>query len=226
MLVLAHRGYHIDYPENTMQAFDAAVRLGVDGIETDVRLSRDGLPVLVHDEKVAGKPVHDLSRHDIERWIGHHVPTVTEVMLEFPGVIWNFEIKVPEALGETIQSLTVFRRTRRLLITSFRPDLAEQAARALGCDAGLVLARAPSDLGLLLRVYGTAPTLRTLVWPWDDAPYAAREAAREAGWHNLAWGIRNPDEHRRLLERNYEGVITDHPELVPEELRRRARPAG
>ncbi|MBI3937750.1 MAG: glycerophosphodiester phosphodiesterase, partial [Betaproteobacteria bacterium] len=42
MLILAHRGYHATVPENTLEAFAAAVELGVDGIETDVRTSRDG----------------------------------------------------------------------------------------------------------------------------------------------------------------------------------------
>ena len=53
MLLLAHRGYHLSVPENTMAAFAAAVALGVDGIETDVRLSRDGLPVIIHDRVTA-----------------------------------------------------------------------------------------------------------------------------------------------------------------------------
>ena len=42
MLILAHRGFHAGQPENTMGAFEAARKLGVDGIETDVRLSADG----------------------------------------------------------------------------------------------------------------------------------------------------------------------------------------
>ncbi len=48
MLLFAHRSYHIDAAENTLPAFHAAAKLGVAGIETDVRLSRDGLPVDHH----------------------------------------------------------------------------------------------------------------------------------------------------------------------------------
>ena len=50
--VFAHRGFSGRYPENTMLAFEKAVELGVDGIELDVHLSKDGELVIIHDEKV------------------------------------------------------------------------------------------------------------------------------------------------------------------------------
>ena len=50
VFVAAHRGWSDRYPENTMEAFRAAAELGVDQIETDVRLSKDGELVLIHDE--------------------------------------------------------------------------------------------------------------------------------------------------------------------------------
>ena len=48
----AHRGYSGKYPENTMLAFRKAVEAGADGIELDVQLTRDGEPVIIHDELV------------------------------------------------------------------------------------------------------------------------------------------------------------------------------
>lgn len=51
-LNFAHRGFRSAYPENTMLAFQKAVELGVDGIEFDVHLSSDGVPVIIHDETV------------------------------------------------------------------------------------------------------------------------------------------------------------------------------
>ena len=52
MTVAAHRGDSANYPENTMAAFRAAIAAGVDMIETDVRLTCDGVPVLIHDRTV------------------------------------------------------------------------------------------------------------------------------------------------------------------------------
>lgn len=51
-LNFAHRGFRSQFPENTMTAFEKAVQLGVDGIEFDVHLSCDGVPVIIHDEKL------------------------------------------------------------------------------------------------------------------------------------------------------------------------------
>ena len=45
-----HRGYCAKYPENTLASFKAAMDLGVDQIEFDIWMSKDGVPVLMHDE--------------------------------------------------------------------------------------------------------------------------------------------------------------------------------
>ena len=49
-LIIAHRGASAVAPENTIAAFEAAIAAGADGIEFDVRLTRDGVPVVIHDE--------------------------------------------------------------------------------------------------------------------------------------------------------------------------------
>ena len=55
-LVVAHRGASADQPENTLEAFDAAIDAGADVIELDVRLSSDGVPVVMHDADVSLQP--------------------------------------------------------------------------------------------------------------------------------------------------------------------------
>ena len=50
ILNIAHRGYSGKFDENTMLAFKKAIEYGADGIETDVQLSKDGVPVIMHDE--------------------------------------------------------------------------------------------------------------------------------------------------------------------------------
>ena len=48
----AHRGFSAAYPENTMLSFQKAREAGCHGIELDVHLSADGVPVVIHDEQV------------------------------------------------------------------------------------------------------------------------------------------------------------------------------
>jgi glycerophosphoryl diester phosphodiesterase len=50
--IWAHRGASKNAPENTMAAFSAAVELAADGLELDIHLSRDGIPVVIHDESL------------------------------------------------------------------------------------------------------------------------------------------------------------------------------
>ena len=84
--VAAHRGWRSKYPENTMEAFRAAIELGVDQIETDVRITKDGVLVLIHDDTVdrttngIGR-VCDLTLADLkalDAGSGTQIPTLTE----------------------------------------------------------------------------------------------------------------------------------------------------
>lgn len=49
---MLHRGFSGKYPENTMLAFEKAIEAGADGIENDVHLTKDGVVVIIHDERV------------------------------------------------------------------------------------------------------------------------------------------------------------------------------
>jgi len=58
MKIIAHRGFSEDYPENSLLAFNKAIEAGVDGIETDVRMSMDGMAFIFHDsslKRITGK---------------------------------------------------------------------------------------------------------------------------------------------------------------------------
>jgi glycerophosphoryl diester phosphodiesterase len=73
MLVLSHRGVRTHAPENTLAAFEAAIALKVDGIETDIRLSKDGIPILFHDRLTLD---------------GQEVVSMTQAELS-DGLAWN-----------------------------------------------------------------------------------------------------------------------------------------
>lgn len=101
-VVIAHRGDHVNFPENTLEAFEEAIRNGVDYVEVDLRTSKDGVLVIMHDESVnrttngAGK-VRDLDGAAIARLTikpgisqpsgKYHVPTFAEVLKTCQGRI-------------------------------------------------------------------------------------------------------------------------------------------
>src|ERR687889_285423 len=113
---LAHRGASTLAPENTMEAFRTAVEAGAGGLELDVHLTRDGHIVVIHDATVdrttsgtgavSEMTLDELRRPDAGynfspdggptrpyRGRGTKVPTLEEVLLEFPGVTVNIDIK-------------------------------------------------------------------------------------------------------------------------------------
>ena len=83
-LIIAHRGASLGAPENTLAAFALAMESGADGIELDVRLSRDGVPVVIHDatlqrtglrpEAVATLSADQLATVDVGSWFNQANP--------------------------------------------------------------------------------------------------------------------------------------------------------
>lgn len=102
--VAAHRGWSAKYPENTMEAFRAAVEAEVDQIETDVRITKDGELVLIHDAtvdrttngsgKVCEMTLAELQTLDAGN--GTHVPLLTdllELVKDHPTMTLDIELK-------------------------------------------------------------------------------------------------------------------------------------
>jgi glycerophosphoryl diester phosphodiesterase len=215
MLLLAHRGYHADVPENTMAAFEAALRLGVDGIETDVRLSSDGLPVIIHDRATPKKrAVVELTRREIESDVGHPVPVLDEVLDAFPDLLWEVEIKNPEALPAAMRVLKQFQHRRRLLVTSFRHDVVMQCAGELEADCGLLLAHRPLDVGAVIAGCAGQPQIKAIVWDYNIIDTAALDAVQHAGWRNYVYGTVTPAEHQHCAQLGLAGLITDYPQHI------------
>lgn len=107
MYDLAHRGYSAHYPENTMLAFKKAIEAGFDGIETDVQKTKDGVLVLIHDDKInrtsngKGK-VRDLTYQELLQYNFNNgfkedvkIPRLDELLslIKTTNMILNIEIK-------------------------------------------------------------------------------------------------------------------------------------
>ena len=87
--IYAHRGLHVSERENTVEAFRGAVKLGVDGVELDVRRTADGHLVVHHDAVIDGVAVSELAYFELP----DYVPTFEEAMEACRGISVNVEIK-------------------------------------------------------------------------------------------------------------------------------------
>lgn len=127
-LLIAHRGASSYEPENTLAAFRRAIDMGCDAIEFDVRFTKDGVPVVIHDEdlkRVSGlsKKVRELTLDEIKRIIvmgKEHIPTVDEVLSEVGSKTIIF-MEIKELVDEKyiVRMLRDYNVIDRSLIISF-----------------------------------------------------------------------------------------------------------
>lgn len=126
IFVAAHRGWCASYPENTMLAFGKALEIGVDQIETDVRVSRDGELVLIHDAMVDrttnGKgSVSDklfCELRTLDAGMGERIPTLRELMelvKDHPTVTLDIELKEYPTAGREELAYSVCDRTVEMI---------------------------------------------------------------------------------------------------------------
>ncbi|MFQ5657190.1 MAG: glycerophosphodiester phosphodiesterase [Candidatus Methylomirabilales bacterium] len=214
MLILSHRGYHTGVPENTHEAFDRAIAMGVDGIETDVRMSGDGLPILYHNHFAPdGRKVDSLSRMELSGLVGYPVPTLESAIEKWDGVLWNLEIKTPAVLDATASIVSRFSVSRRFLITSRIHNIVEQLSQRLDADFGIVIPRRLSDFGTPLATrFGDR--INTFVWRYEVLDRKLLGETAAGGRRNLVYGTRTPSEDRRCTELMIDGIITDYPEFL------------
>lgn len=215
MHLLAHRGFHAVYPENSMPAFYAAQASGFEGIETDVRISADNQLILCHDRIAPnGLPVSALTRVELESQLEHGVPTLEEALEAFPDLYWNIEIKVIAALPQSMTVLKHFQQQRHILVTSFRHDIAIECAKHLEVECGLLIANRPAALSNI--IHGALPEnqLRTIVWDFEIIDPTQLQLANSIGFRNFVYGAHTQFEHDACYDFGVHGLITDHPQMV------------
>jgi glycerophosphoryl diester phosphodiesterase len=219
MLILSHRGYHDQAPENTLAAFEAAIALGADGIETDIRLSRDQVPILFHDRLAPdGREVADVSQSELSTIMGYAIPTL-ESALQLPlhgspNFLWNLELKTPAALNPTLDILSRYSTSRKILITSFWHPLILSSRRRLDVDCGVLIAHRPLESQTRPSWLPEHPALTTIVYAYEMVDSVLIRQSKAWGLHTFVYGAQTPQEHHHLIELQVDGIITDRLDYV------------
>ena len=201
MLRLAHRGDTRAAPENTVGALLAAMDVpGCDGVEFDVRLSMDGVPVLLHDEtlnRVQGRPGR-VDGMTVVELAASGVPSLAEVLAALPAhAFLNVELKGDDHGDATAAVLRAARGEagENAVVSSFEPaTVAAMATRLPGWKRWLIaldLGPATLSQALELGCIGVSAKLSAV------KPASVR-AAREAGLDVVAWSVRRHDTFNRL----------------------------
>jgi len=236
--IVGHRGASGVRPENTMVAFAEAVRLGADGIELDLQLTKDGVPVVFHDRtlgKVGGRgtirahTLAELRALDFGAWFdrrfaGEPIPTLADVLRRFAGrTELLLELKPDGEPPARVRALvdavaSTVRGGARILCFDPRvlkvvARVAPRLPRVRNIDVrpeGAALARALADVqALCLPARLVDVVLARAVHARDRELWVYRcDTARNLG---------------RALRCDVDGIITDRPDWLRAELRRRAR---
>lgn len=227
MLAIAHRGASGYAPENTRAAFDRAIALGADAIETDVQLSADGELVLFHDAMVdrtsdghgpvADHTLAELRRLDLGGWFsaafaGERVLTVSELLDEYAERIpIALEIKDPRATGPLVTLLTGHRVLDRVQVTSFHwGALLDAQALNAGLTLGFLTPGFEHDTIERLARRGFAQ----ICPPADRLTTGRARLAHERGLSVRAWRVERRDQVERLFETGADGATCNWPDWL------------
>jgi glycerophosphoryl diester phosphodiesterase len=235
---IAHRGGSKLRPENTMAAFDHAVELGVDAIELDVHLSRDGHAVVIHDPTLqrtttGSGAVADFTADELARF---NVPTLKSVLERHREMPFMIELKQesPEMVRAAAKAVDEARAGERVSFGSF-----SQTALTLLRATGWVLTSAsvPEVTSALIRSKCFLRPSRSRAYQLFQIPEVTKTGARvvsprfvrlarAAGLPVQVWVVDEADDVRRLLAWGVTGFISDRPDVVKATLAAAAPGAG
>jgi len=215
--LIGHRGAAALAPENTMPSFVKAYECGATAIEFDVRLTKDGVPIIYHDsnfKRLTGfnAYVTDVSFEETKklRVKGEApIPTLEEV-LEFASgkLAVDIELKVVGIEKETVNLLRKYGLEDKALITSFLPTvLGEIKNIAPDIEVGVLLEEWNDeylDIARRIDAYALLP-------PYTIVTREMVDKIKGSGYALIVWTVNDPREAEKLLEMGVDGIITDDP---------------
>jgi glycerophosphoryl diester phosphodiesterase len=236
-LVLAHRGLHTAATENSMEAFEAAVAVGVTHLETDVHATADGALVVFHDRRldrltdlsgpVAGVTWDRLRRARLRG--GERVPLLADVVAAWPALRLNVDLKAVGAVRPFADLVRATRSTERVCVASFSDRRRRDAVRALAdlgpvayslgaraSAAAVALAGSGAPARLLVRALAGAVALQ-LPDRVGALPVVTRrlvDAVHAAGAQVHVWTVDDPVRMRALLADGVDGLVTNRADVA------------
>ena len=236
--IFAHRGASAYAPENTLEAFDLAVKMGADGVELDVHMTKDGELVVAHDEEIGrvsngiglikNMTVSDLKKYRFSRTHPEYrdatIPTLREVyeFLKPTGLYINTELKTSRVRYEHMEEKCVkladeLGMSDRVLYSSFNT-----------ASLRLIKRIDPSARVGLLRTPIGKINDRKVIDPWNLAHllgidaihphfselllYDEADKAHAKGMQVNVWTVNEEEDMRKCLAAGADMLIGDYPD--------------
>lgn len=233
LLVFGHRGARAYAPMNTIPSFELALAQGADGVELDVRLTRDGEMIIMHNDtvdettdgegKVEDFTLAEMKALDAGAWFnesfrGTRVPTLDEVF-EAIGkrTRINVEIKADGLHGNGIEAKVAdaIRRhglERSIIVSSFNPVTLRRFRHVMP-EAPIGYLHSPEVPGFISHLmFGLSHEARNPYYAEIDQKYMAW--AKGAGYRVNTWTVNDPAEAVWLRDLGVDCIITDVPDVI------------
>ncbi len=225
-------------------AFARSVGLGVRYLESDIRTTSDGVPILHHDADLIraahfGAKVEDITWGEVSRIElpdGGRIMRLDEALTTWPGIRWNLDVKDDRSVDPTVDALLRAHALDRVCVASFSRSRLQRLRAALGPEAAT-----SATWQEALTLLGLPGGRRLFGRNWhhrDDRPVAVQvpprargvplltsrsvAAAHALGLHVHAWTINDPGQMSSLLDLGVDGLVTDRPSAALEVLRARS----
>ena len=238
--VISHRGANQVAPQNTLPAFKKSFEIGCDGVETDIHLTKDGIPVLCHnftiDETSTGKgAIKDMTYEELlqfdfgsykgEEFKGTKIPLVEDFIKlckENNVEVLNIELK-SEVPGEapiefpkvTIELAKKYDMFDKLIISSFDPAILVVCKKLdPNCKTGLLYAP-DKKIGrkIMFKPFKFAKEIKAdAVHPFSAL--VTKEYVKKAHKEGIMvnpWTVNKEKEIKRMIFCGVDGIITDDP---------------
>ena len=233
MQIFAHRGFSLQYPENTMTAFRKALEAGADGIEMDARLTQDGQIVIMHDPtidrttngkgKVRNMLLQEILGLDagIKKGVvfeNERVPMLEQVFAELGGkLLLNIELcnydegDNRQLANQTVELIEKYKLVDSVIISSFRfNNLVYVKDKNPGISCGLLAKQ--GLMGLFARNLLNHSVFVDALHPYyTDANAGLIRKEQQCGRKVRAWTVNDPQDIRQLYELGVDAIFTDDP---------------
>lgn len=239
-VVLAHRG-GTAHTENTLEAFQDSIRVGVFSLETDVRTTKDHVAILFHDEdllRVAGiaKKISETNFIEIKKIVligGGRVPTLVQALEALPSSRFNLDIKDEGSIKSAASAIELTNSHHRVLVSSFSEKrrlatlklLSKPVATSASAKIVIsvwfvhVLKLPQSMIERLLKNIGALQIPRKMYGIRLDSPTFIKKITRTKTEVHY-WTINNPQEMLELTKLGATGIVSDVSELAVQTLRK------
>ena len=233
-IAFAHRGGASEVPENTMPAFEHAVRLGYRYVETDVHVTADGELLAFHDERLdrvtdSAGAISEMPWSKVRTALvdgREPIPRFDDLLGAWPELRINVDPKHDGAVEPLAEALVRANAVDRVCVGAFSDKRLARLQQLVG--GTLCTSMGPRQVARLIATAHGLPGGGSLTAPCVQAPPSQRgvpmiterviDAAHGRGIQVHVWTIDDPVEMSRLLDLGADGIMTDRPQLLKDVL--------